>query len=200
MNEAESSRNTTTKEALLGMLSLGAMSGYEIRQRIEGSIGNFWQESYGQIYPTLKRLVAEGLAEVKPERRGLAASGGGGAGRTVYRLTAAGRKRLRTWLSEPSALQVPRNELLLRIFFASEGGGAVMVREQVEAFREVHAGALRRYGEIRKGIEREHGNRPEAAFWLMTLEYGVAQTEAMLRWCEKTLETVKRMEEVRYAS
>jgi hypothetical protein len=36
-------------------------SGYEIHKAIEDNFGSFWGESYGQIYPTLKRLAAEGL-------------------------------------------------------------------------------------------------------------------------------------------
>ena len=53
----------STPNALLGLLSLGPMSGYDIRQLIPRSIGYFWNESYGQIYPGLKRLAAAGLVE-----------------------------------------------------------------------------------------------------------------------------------------
>ena len=37
------------------------MSGYDLGQNIRGSVGFFWNESYGQIYPNLKKLAAEGL-------------------------------------------------------------------------------------------------------------------------------------------
>ncbi len=67
-------RKTTTSDALLGMLTMGATSGYELKQRIERSIGNFWSESYGQIYPTLKRLEREGLVEAAPVSQGRAGS------------------------------------------------------------------------------------------------------------------------------
>lgn len=185
---------TTTAEALLGMLSLGAMSGYEIRRTIEGSIGNFWRESYGQIYPTLKRLVGEGLAEVKVVGK----NGGrkkGGPGRTVYQLTAAGRKRLRVWLKTPSTPQVPRNELLLKIFFAGQGSPG-LVSKQAGAALELHRAELERYGQIRARLMRDHAKHPELPYWLMTLEYGVMQSEALVAWCERTLKVAKRMEEV----
>ncbi len=209
---------TTTAEALLGMLSLGAMSGYEIRRTIEGSIGNFWRESYGQIYPTLKRLVGEGLAEVKVERaaglkdgssgkvvsgnvgsrKGGGKDGGrkkGGPGRTVYQLTAAGRKRLRVWLKTPSTPQVPRNELLLKIFFAGQGSPG-LVSKQAGAALELHRAELERYGQIRARLMRDHAKHPELPYWLMTLEYGVMQSEAAIAWCERTLKVAKRLEEV----
>ncbi len=204
---------TTTAEALLGMLSLGAMSGYEIRRTIEGSIGNFWRESYGQIYPTLKRLVGEGLAEVKVERAAglkdgssgrvgsrkvVGKNGGrkkGGPGRTVYQLTAAGRKRLRVWLKTPSTPQVPRNELLLKIFFAGQGSPG-LVSKQAGAALEFHRAELERYGQIRARLMREHARHPELPYWLMTLEYGMMQSEAAIAWCERTLKVAKRLEEV----
>ncbi len=186
---------TTTIEALLGMLSLGAMSGYAIRQTIEGSIGNFWRESYGQIYPTLKRLVGEGLAEIRPERTEAA----GREGRTMYGLTAAGKRRLRAWLETSSTPQVPRNEMLLKIFFAAQGSPGV-VRRQVEAFRSMHEGELKRFAGIRKHLQREYARHPELPYWLITLEYGEMESEAMLAWCERTLRTCERLEEVEHAS
>ena len=51
-----------TAYVVLGILAIhDNQSGYEIRKTIEQSVGFFWGESYGQLYPTLKRLVDEGL-------------------------------------------------------------------------------------------------------------------------------------------
>ena len=52
---------SSTDYAILGMLTLRPMSGYDIRATIGESIAYFWTESYGQIYPTLKRLTKEKL-------------------------------------------------------------------------------------------------------------------------------------------
>src|ERR1039458_2550598 len=83
-----------TAYVLLGGLSIQSnLSGYELHQAIKENFGSFWGESYGQIYPTLKRLVAEGLIE---------ASGSATAGnkrRQTYALTDAGRVCLREWLA-----------------------------------------------------------------------------------------------------
>ncbi len=54
-------RESKTQYALLGILSQCEMNGYEIRKYIETTISFFWNESFGQIYPTLKRLEEEGL-------------------------------------------------------------------------------------------------------------------------------------------
>ena len=52
-------REVKSKYAILGMLSISPMSGYDIKKEVETSISNFWTESYGQIYPVLKSLIAE---------------------------------------------------------------------------------------------------------------------------------------------
>ena len=89
-------RGGTTSHALLGMLSLGAGSGYDLKKRIEGSIAHFWSESYGQIYPMLSRLADEGLAERTHERQQ------GKPDRQVYAITARGREELARWLATPA--------------------------------------------------------------------------------------------------
>ena len=165
------------------MLSLRPMTGYEIRQTIEQSIGNFWRESYGQIYPTLKRLVGDGLAEVVSEARGAKVTGR----RTVYRLTPEGRKRLRSWLKTPSVEQVPRNEMLLKIFFSGRHVPVAVVRRQVEAYRERHMAELDRYAGIQRWMEKAHADHPDRPYWVMTLEFGCAESEAYVRWSERTL-------------
>ena len=96
------------------MLSIAPMSGYDIKKEVETSISNFWTESYGQIYPVLKKLIAEKFVTKSVEREP------GKPDRHVYALTAKGRKELRRWLLEGSAPKVQRNEFLLKLFFGEE--------------------------------------------------------------------------------
>lgn len=56
--------------AILGFLTVKPMSGYDIKKAVEVSIANFWKESYGQIYPMLKRLAKEGLVEKTDTEQG----------------------------------------------------------------------------------------------------------------------------------
>ena len=46
-------RQAQTSTAVLGVLSIGSLTGYEIRQAISTVLGHFWHESFGQIYPCL---------------------------------------------------------------------------------------------------------------------------------------------------
>src|SRR5262249_61796934 len=80
-------KTSTTEYAVLGMLAMGPGSGYDLKKRIEGSVAHFWSESYGQIYPILSRLAAEGLIARRLERQK------GKPDRHVYSITAAGPER-----------------------------------------------------------------------------------------------------------
>src|SRR5918999_5504170 len=107
-------REIKSKYAILGMLSIEPMSGYDIKKEVETSISNFWTESYGQIYPVLRKLIGEKLVTKTVE------SEAGKPDRHVYALTAQGRKELRRWLREGFAPKIQRNEFLLKLFFGEE--------------------------------------------------------------------------------
>src|SRR5437588_784579 len=58
---------TPTGRVVLGMLRMGKRTGYEIKQLVDVSTRFFWAASYGQIYPELKRLDAQGLVVGTPQ-------------------------------------------------------------------------------------------------------------------------------------
>src|SRR5262249_20786370 len=98
--------------AILGLLEQqGPMSGYDLKQRVDGSIGHFWREGWGRIYPTLRGLEAAGMVAKRMERKR------GRPERKVYSIRPAGRKRLREWLGREVTPEVYRSEILLKLFF-----------------------------------------------------------------------------------
>jgi PadR family transcriptional regulator AphA len=185
--EAMKLEGGATPNALLGLLSLGPMSGYDIRQLISRSIGHFWSESYGQIYPGLKRLAAAGLAEKKTER------GKGSPDRHVYSLTADGREQLRGWLKLPVEAEVPRNELLLKLFFGAHVPLGVS-RGHVQVYLESHQRELKVYAAIAKKLRKEEARDPQLPFWMMTLSMGRHRSRAMVKWCRETLAELEKIE------
>jgi PadR family transcriptional regulator, regulatory protein AphA len=178
---------TKSKYAILGMLSIKPMSGYDIKKEIEESISNFWTESYGQIYPVLKGLVAEKLVTKTVER------GAGKPDRHVYSLTERGRKELQAWLAEGATPKVERNELLLKLFFGEEVKVSVNIRH-VERFRDSQRELLKSYKRIEKEIKASHlADDPNAPYWLMTVRYGQHVRRALLDWCDETLAKLNKM-------
>jgi DNA-binding PadR family transcriptional regulator len=179
---------TSTVESLLGVLSVKPMSGYEMRQFMDQSTGNFWNESFGQIYPALKKMLAEGLVEVVED-----GAAEGHPAKKVYRITAAGHERLREWLGVPARSQVRRYELLLKVFFGNRAEPGV-IAGQVRAWRERFAGDLSRYAGIQQKLETVHAGNPAMPFWRMTLRYGLAEARMIVAWCDETLAELEKQE------
>lgn len=181
---------TSTRYALLGLLTLApetGASGYDLRQWAEGSIGHFWRESYGQIYPVLKELLRDRLVTARP---------GGGSGkreRIVYAITAAGRKELLKWLQKPARIQPPRNEGLLKLFFGAEAPVEANAA-RIRALQQHHRALLARYAAVESEIRKTYANHPGLPYWLMTLDYGQRHSGMAVDWCETTLRKLERIE------
>jgi len=176
----------TTEYAVLGMLGWGPASGYDLKKRFEGSVAHFWSESYGQIYPILARLAAQGLAERRLERQK------GKPDRYVYSITAEGEKRLGAWLREPAHVQGFRSELLLKLFFGRRRPVEESIRH-VERFRELQRELRRSYADAERELLKVHRAHPELPYWLMTLRFGASRANALLRWSDETLKTLERL-------
>ena len=183
MNETR----TSTVECLLGLLSLGPMSGYEMRALMERSTANFWSESYGQIYPALKGMLRDGLVEVVAEAEA------GERARKVYRLTVEGEERLRSWLGVAVVARPNRNELLLKMFFGSRAERGAL-RGHVAAWQARYEEDLARYLEIERTLPAVRAGSPGLPYFLMTVRYGIAEARALLGWCGETLRELERLE------
>src|SRR5215210_8255345 len=102
---------TAITPVVLGLLADRPRSGDDIKAIVDRSTRFFWAASYGQIYPELRRLEAEGLIEGED-------SPTGGRRRRVYKVTPDGRKALTDWLFGQTVTIELRDESLLRLFFA----------------------------------------------------------------------------------
>jgi DNA-binding PadR family transcriptional regulator len=170
-----------SRYALLGALSIGPMSGYDIKQLFERSIGHFWHESYGQIYPMLRQLAAEGLVLQSTEQQS------GRPERHVYALTEAGWAALRAWVAAPvEEYGRPRSELLLKLFFSRHAPPA-LAREHLLRYRELQQAALARLGALEAELRSADRHDPNLTYWLITLRHGVHAGQALIAWCDEAL-------------
>ena len=177
-----------TAYLILGILSIEPQkSGYDIRKAVESSVSYFWRESYGQIYPTLKRLAAEGL--IVPCR----AKGKGRAERQAYSLSPAGRQRLQAWLALPYREDPPRNEFLLKLFF-SKAVPAGTALKHVEDFREKNEQLLGALLAIEKTAKANGSPSSHLPYWMLTLSYGIAQVRASVEWSNGALATLASLD------
>lgn len=176
-----------TGKVILGMLAARPRSGYEIKQLVDSSARFFWAASYGQIYPELRRLEEAGLIAG-------ADSSQGARQRTVYRLTAAGRRAARAWIASPPEVFEMRDEGLLELFFA----GAIEPARTAEIARERAASSRAKAAELRSIAEAvEEAGRPDGpeaepdGGSLMVLRYGIEMSEWTAEWFERAADDLE---------
>ncbi|HEU0305106.1 MAG TPA: PadR family transcriptional regulator [Gaiellaceae bacterium] len=164
---------TPTAKVILGLLRFGPQSGYDMRRNIEMSTRFFWGASYGQIYPELRRLEAQGLVEVEHGDEG-------GRRRRAYRLTPAGKRVLAEWLEADSHLFQYRDEGLLRLFFGDFTDRETALAN-IRRMREWRAEAIAFF---RAEIEPLARGDVEAGyvFTHRALEFGIAMLETQAAW------------------
>lgn len=111
------------KHAILVLLEQKPGTGYDLAQRFKGGIGHFWNASHQQIYQELKKLDSQMLVEfeVQPQSER--------PDRKHYRITAAGRSALKTWLLEPTRPERLNSALLVKIYAANLAEPAGLVAE-----------------------------------------------------------------------
>ena len=166
---------TLTECAVLGMLTRGERSGYDLLKAIEGGVGIFWTPAKSQLYALLPKLVERGLLKarrVEQEKR---------PDKTLYRITPAGRRALRDGLMQASTA-VDRNAFELRVFFGEHLRPGAL-RKMIEARRDSQRAHLAKLGEIEPTVD------PRAELYpYLTLLAGKENAKAAIRWAEQALE------------
>jgi DNA-binding PadR family transcriptional regulator len=159
-----------TGYVILGMLALGARTGYDVKRIVDDSTRFFWAASYGQIYPELRRLEDDGLVEGT-------SSPTGRRKRREFTLTGAGRAELARWLASPAAMPELRDESLLKLFFAD----VLPLDDALRQLRERRDGH-QQFLELLREIAARPGEDPP--FVELVLRYGIAYAEFNVAWCE----------------
>ena len=108
------SKLTTTSYAVLGLLAIRSWTPYEMTQQMQRSLSRFWPRTVSKLYEEPKKLAEQHLADSREERVGQRT-------RTRYAITPEGRRRLASWLAQPTQDPVLELEFLVRVFLAEHG-------------------------------------------------------------------------------
>jgi PadR family transcriptional regulator AphA len=179
------------KHALLGILTISPMTGYQLKQFFDASVQHIWNAELSQIYPTLKQMEAERLVRKTVEIQDARPN------RKVYHITPEGRAELRRWMRESPPATSIRDPFLIRVFFGTEVPPEdllILLRRQMEEHQKLLAFSdtvLRQ--RIRKGVE-ELGNKRAGLFWSLTLDLAMRYRKAYIEWCENAIEAIERGE------
>jgi PadR family transcriptional regulator, regulatory protein AphA len=94
--------------ALLAILRVGPLSGYDLQKQFALSVGHVWHAPDSQIYPELRRMQDEGLIEGEDQTRGQRGR------RRVYHVTDAGDEAFLDWMDSALEYQRVRDPAHLR--------------------------------------------------------------------------------------
>jgi DNA-binding PadR family transcriptional regulator len=141
---------------ILGMLRLGATSGYAIKKATDISMRYFWPTSLAQVYPELGRLEEQGMVVRHDDSHGNRA-------RAAYEVTEQGKEAMLEWLrgTEEEPLRL-RDEGILRLYFAD----ALPLPDQLRLARRLRERSGETGRELREDVvplgeilEKETGTR-----------------------------------------
>lgn len=174
---------TTTSYAILGLLAVKPWTTYELAQQMHRALGQFWPRAESKLYEEPKKLVAHGLARASKESTGRRP-------RTVYAITAKGRRAMAAWVPQPGAGPVLEFEALVKLFYAEHGTKHAILAtlDRVRAWTdERHAASA---GISRAYLEGE-GPFPERLPWLVLCGQFLEEFDMMVeRWAEWAAEVV----------
>ncbi|TDN91226.1 PadR family transcriptional regulator [Microbacterium sp. BK668] len=94
--------------ALLAILRVGPLSGYDLQKQFHQSVGHVWHAPDSQIYPELRKMEADGLVEAEEQTRGERGT------RRLYHVTDAGNRAFLDWMASPLDYQRVRDPAHLR--------------------------------------------------------------------------------------
>jgi DNA-binding PadR family transcriptional regulator len=162
----------TSSYAVLGLLSLAPMSGYELAQSVNRSIAHFWPMSKTQVYSELGRLDSLGLVE------GTAVEQDRLPDKRVFQITDQGCRVLDDWLSSPqpeaSTYRIPT---LVKLFFSHriDRGRLAALLDDFEAHVKAEVEVMGPVTEMLAGV-------PKARHAWAAALYGLRLSEACLAW------------------
>ena len=163
--------------ALLGLLSPGPLSGYELRKVFATTPMRRYSDSPGSIYPALEKLRAKRLIAVARERSR------NPRGRRRFTLTAKGRDALSRWIAQPIDREMVESgiaEIVLRFSMSDYIDDVDAVRRMFAQFAQQLENYLTHLREVHATLECSSSGR-------LTLGLGIRLYETHLQWATDAL-------------
>ena len=171
---------------ILGLLSFGEKSGYDLKQLADTSVAIFYASpARSQVYTELRRLAEHGYAterEVeqtdRPDKR-------------LYSITESGEDALTDWLENtPTSADAIKSHLLLKVFFGNRMNRSALV-EEVRRYRD----DARNFREMLHQIRSKCGGEPGTLFVHLTTGLGIAHSHANESWADEAIQMLENADE-----
>ncbi|MGH3852241.1 MAG: PadR family transcriptional regulator [Pseudonocardiaceae bacterium] len=171
--------------AVLGVLHDAPMHGYALRKRLTGLLGAFRACSFGSLYPTLRRLQRSGFIveddEPVADPRTNRGANWACRSRRVYRLTADGKERFTTLLTDAGPQTWDDHGFGVHLAFFSRTPAEVRMR--------ILEGRRRRVEERREGLRATLARAGDQIdrYTLELHRMGLETSEREVRWLNELI-------------
>lgn len=190
-----SRRSGILEFAVLGLLREAPMHGYELRKRLNTSLGVFRAFSYGSLYPCLKALVQQGW--IAEEQSGSSeetlAPLSGRRARIVYRLTADGKEHFEELLDRTGPESWEDEHFGVRFAFFGQTSRDVRMRV-LEGRR---SRLEERLDKMRASLARTRERLDD--YTLELQRHGMESVEREVRWLNELIESERAGQDRRVA-
>jgi DNA-binding PadR family transcriptional regulator len=161
------------------------MHGYELRKRLNTSLGVFRAFSYGSLYPCLKTLVAQGwlVEESVPEGDPPATALAGRRAKIVYRLTASGKEHFEELLAASGPDAWEDEHFAARFAFFGQTSKDVRMRVLEGRRSRLEERLERMRASLARTRDRLDG------YTLELQRHGMESVEREVRWLNELIET-----------
>jgi DNA-binding PadR family transcriptional regulator len=187
--------------ALLALLRVGPLSGYELQKQFSLSVGHVWHAPDSQIYPELRNMEAEHLIEGEEQPRGQRAT------RRVYHVTDAGEQAFLTWMHTPLEYARVRDPAHLRAAYleaAAPDAARDFFRAHINQWERELAqweGELLRIDEVanpmlvrRLAVTEPEDRERTIAFKRFTYEGLVDRARGEISWAKRGLRLIDELQ------
>ncbi|KGI02710.1 hypothetical protein X293_01935 [Oenococcus oeni IOEB_C52] len=178
---------SSIRYAFLSLLAREPLSGYDIKQQMNGRVNFFYKVNNNQLYPVLAKLKDEGLIQVQSYEKETSRPA-----RKVYQITEEGISILKAWVVSPEK-DATWDDFMLKQYDSWLMEPQVMCK-LLENKQQEHQKRLGEYkskiAEFRDKYKTIRNYHPLFST-IAVLEMGVRLEQAYIQWCSHMLDSYK---------
>ncbi|WP_433678228.1 PadR family transcriptional regulator [Nocardia sp. CA-119907] len=173
------------EQALLGLLSIRPMTGYEIGTHYARALSPWWETPRTQVYPKLRELERRGFVQKETVVQE------GRPNKQVYSIAPVGSRALMTRLGEPIPGTEMRHHMMMRLFLGNLLTPQTM-RQLLHDYRDRMTERARQLREAREKFtpSLDGPHRTSVFFELLSLDHLIALTELEISGTTRVLEAL----------
>lgn len=178
------------KHGILGLLTYGEMTGYELMKTFNSSLAYFWHVRTSQIYLELDNLAKSGLVEFRKEIQESRPN------KKNFKITNKGREEFKDWFknSNMDKMLNIKNEFLMMIFFLNElpkNEAINFIKQYKEECKSGLADLEKAKNTIVEFKSFYHVENDSDIYWSLTVKHGEFMYEASMKWADYAMKIIK---------